>query len=110
MSNIEEYFQKYREDMVNFVEGKVRRQVNPTGDIYDTIANLIAKELPYGHGVDNAHAFLTNAVISSFWCGWFSQARTNAGDRNFNPDHVEKYKEAIITAFEEGKKYARDRP
>lgn len=66
MSNIEEYFQKYREDIVNFVEGKVRSQVKPTGDIYDTIANLIAKELPYGQGVDNAHAFLLTLLFPLF--------------------------------------------
>ena len=64
MSNAETYFQKYIKDMTDFVEGKVKREVKPTGDNYDTLANILAKELPYGSGVDNAHAFLTNAVIS----------------------------------------------
>lgn len=54
MSNAETYFQKYIKDMTDFVEGKVRGEVKPTGDIYDTLANILAKELPYVSGVDNA--------------------------------------------------------
>ena len=42
MSNAETYFQKYIKDMTDFVEGKVRREVKPTGDIYDTRRTLIA--------------------------------------------------------------------
>ncbi|MGI0021576.1 MAG: hypothetical protein ACRD9Q_01825, partial [Nitrososphaeraceae archaeon] len=99
MSYLEEYFTKYRKDIVDFVEGKVRREVKVKGDIYDTIANILTNELPYGDGTDNAHAFLTNAVISSFWCGWFTQARSNANDPKFNPEYVEKYKTAIDVAY-----------
>ncbi|HYY86670.1 MAG TPA: hypothetical protein VE594_06155 [Nitrososphaeraceae archaeon] len=110
MSNLEEYFTKYRKDIVDFVEGKVRREVKVKGDIYDTIANILTKELPYGEGTDNAHAFLTNAVISSFWCGWFSQARSNARDSKFKPEYVERYKEAIDVAYKTGREYAQVRP
>ena len=110
MSNLEEYFTKYRKDIVDFVEGKVRREVKVKGDIYDTIANILTKELPYGEGTDNSHAFLTNAVISSFWCGWFSQARSNARDSKFKPEYVERYKEAIDVAYKTGRKYAQVRP
>jgi hypothetical protein len=39
-------------------------------------------------GVDNAHAFLTNAVISAAWCGWFTKARSVSDPNNFNPEYV----------------------
>jgi hypothetical protein len=110
MAELEDIFTKYRKEMVDFVESKVRRQIKVRGDIYDTIANLMAKELPYGKGVDDAHAFLTNAIISALWCGWFSQARANADDAKFRAMYVKRYKDAIKTAFEIGKKYAQDRP
>ena len=109
MSNAETYFQKYIKDMTDFVEGKVRREVKPTGDIYDTLANILAKELPYGSGVDNAHAFLTNAVMSAAWCGWFTKARSVSDPNNFNPEYIQKFKEAIDKAYEAGKNYAMDR-
>ena len=41
MSNAETYFHKYIKDMTDFVEGKVRREVKPTGDIYETLANIL---------------------------------------------------------------------
>lgn len=109
MKDFENYFEKYRKDMVDYVEGKVRKEVKVKGDIYDTLANILAKELPYGKGVDNAHAFLTNAVVSSLWCGWFSQARSNAKDPKFKRGYIKKYKKAIITAFGVGRKYATKR-
>lgn len=92
--------------MVSFVEGKVRREVKPTGDIYDTLANILAKELPYGPGVDNTHAFLTNAVVSAAWCGWFSKARSASDPANFNSQYQTKFKEVIDKAYEIGQKYA----
>jgi len=110
MTYLEGYFIKYRKDIVDFVESKVRRKVRVKGDIYDTIANILTNELPYGDGTDNAHAFLTNAIVSSLWCGWFSQARSNAKDSKFKRQYVRKYKEAIDAAYKVGREYAKVRP
>ena len=108
--NLKDYFKKYRKDIVDFVEGKVRKEVKVKGDIYDTIANILTNEMPYGERTDNVHAFLTNAVISSLWCGWFAQARSNAKDSKFKPEYVEKYKNVIDYAYEVGREYAQERP
>jgi hypothetical protein len=60
-------------------------------------------------GVDNVHRFLTLAVLCSCWSGWFSQARTNAGDQKMNPEYVKKFKEVIDMAYDLGKDYAQER-
>jgi hypothetical protein len=100
---------KYRPDIIDFIEGKVKREVKIEGGIIDTITNLLAKELSYGDEVDNAHRFLTLAVICSCWCGWFSQARINAGVQRMNPEYVKKFKEVIDRAYDLGKDYAQER-
>lgn len=92
MSNFEDYFRKYRPDIVDFIEGNIEREVKMEGGIIDTVTNILAKELPYGDGIDNAHRFLTLAVLCSCWCGWFSQARTDAGNQKMNPEYVKKFK------------------
>jgi hypothetical protein len=109
MSNFEDYFRKYRPDIVDFIEGNIEREVKIEGGIIDTITNLSAKELPYGDGVNNVHRFLTLAVLCSCWSGWFSQARSNAGDQKMNPEYVRKFKEVIDMAYDLGKDYAQER-
>jgi hypothetical protein len=109
MSNFDDVLKKYRKDIIDFIEGKVKREVKIEGGIIDTITNLIAKEFPYGDGVDNAHKFLALSVLSSYWCGWFSQARTNSHDEKFNPEYVDKFKEVIDSAYFQGRDYAQER-
>src|ERR687887_86761 len=106
MSESEELFKRYVKDMIDFVTSKVRTEVKPTGDIYDTLANNLAKQLPYGPGVDNAHAFLTNAVVSAAWCGWFANARSKKDPQNFSSEYSKKYKDAIDAAYKIGEEYA----
>jgi hypothetical protein len=106
MSNFDDHLKKYGKDIVDFIEGKVKREVKIEGGIIDTITNLLAKEFPYGDGVDNAHKFLALSVLGSYWCGWFSQARTNAGDEKFNSQYVTEFKKIIDSAYDQGKEYA----
>jgi hypothetical protein len=70
----------------------------------------VCEEYPYGETVDNAHRFLTTAIMSSLWCGWFSQARTKARDAKFRPEYVEKFRNIINEAFDIGVKFAAIRP
>jgi hypothetical protein len=108
MSESEEIFKKYVKDMIDFVQSKVRTQVKPTGDVYDILANNLAKQLPYGPGVDNAHAFLTNAVVSAAWCSWFAKARSRSDPQNFSSEYSKKYKEVIDAAYRIGEQYAEE--
>jgi hypothetical protein len=109
MSDEYYFLRKYRESIVNFFEDKVKRNVGPTGDIYDTIAHDLAKKLPYSEEIDNAHRFLAHAVMSSLWCGWFAKARSVSDPVNFNSEYIEKSKEVIDEAYKEGSNYAEKR-
>jgi hypothetical protein len=110
MTDPNDSLRKYRQDIVNFIEPKNKREFKITGNFFDSVTNILTNELPYGKITDKAHVVLTNAVIFSLWCGWFSQARTNAKDPNYKPEYIEQYKNWINAAFEVGKKYASDRP
>lgn len=68
--------------------------------MYDRLANQVREEFPYGQGIDNMHRFLTNAIMISLWCGWFSQARTNANDPNLIPEFIERFRNVLSEAFE----------
>jgi hypothetical protein len=69
---------------------------------------VVTEEYPYGKGkgIDNTHRFLTTAIMSSLWCGWFSQARTKGNDPNFRSEYIEEFRRIINEAFDIGVKYA----
>jgi hypothetical protein len=102
---LEDYLNNHTEEVINWVNDRLIRQFRPTGEIYDRLVNQVVHDYPYGPTADNAHRFLTTAIMGALWCGWFSQARSEENDPNFNPEHIERYRTIITNAFEIGKRY-----
>ncbi|MGA9150787.1 MAG: hypothetical protein WBZ36_09425 [Candidatus Nitrosopolaris sp.] len=100
------FLSKHQNEIIDWVNKNTKTQFTPTGNMFDRLANQVNQEYPYGENIDNAHRFLTTAIMSSLWCGWFSQARTNAGDVNFKPEYIEKFGEIINKAFSIGVEFA----
>jgi hypothetical protein len=65
--------------------------------------------MPFGPRYDMTHIVLANALISSLWCDWLSQAMINKRDQSFSPEYLGQFKRAITKAFEIGQKYASER-
>jgi hypothetical protein len=103
------FLAEHEDEIIDWVNSNVKTQFIPASSIFDRLANQVNKEYPYGGRIDNAHRFLTNAIICSLWCGWFSQARTNAGDANFKPEYIERFRDIIDRAFSIGVEFARRR-
>lgn len=111
--DIEIYLDKHAKEIVDFIEKKIseksQKEIKITGEIPDRIMNELAKEMPYG-GFDMTHIVLSNALVSSLWCGWLSQATVNRNEPKFNKDYVEQFQRAITKAYGIGRKYASQRP
>jgi hypothetical protein len=106
---LEIYLNTHRNEIIDWIERNIKQQFTPTGQMFDRLANQITREYPYGLGIDNMHRFLTNAVMCSMWCGWFSQARTIEQDQDFNPDYIERFRTIINNAFEMGRRHGERR-
>ena len=104
------FLKAHQEEIVNWVSNKVQTQFKVKGNMFDRTANLVNQEYPYGEYIDIMHRLLTNAIICSLWCGWFSQARTNAQDSNFRSEYVKKFRNSILEAFDIGAKFAAPKP
>lgn len=98
------------EEIVSWVNNKVITAFTPTGEIYDRIVNQVVRDYPYGQHVDNAHRFLTSAIIGALWCGWFSQSRSNHNDPQFRREYIERFRTIISEAFEIGRRNAETNP
>ena len=108
--NLTTFLNAYENEIIDWINTNIKTQFAPKGNIFDRLANQVNQEYPYGGSIDNAHRFLTNAIMCSLWCGWFSQARTNASDVNFRPEYVERFRNIINEAFNVGAKFAAVRP
>jgi hypothetical protein len=95
-----------QDQIINWVNSKVITQFEDIAGIFERTANMVTQQYPYGETVDNAHRFLTTAIMSSLWCGWFSQARVNAHDTKFSPEYVDRFRNIINEAFDIGVKFA----
>jgi hypothetical protein len=95
-----------QEEIVNWVSNKVKTQFKVKDNMFDRTANLVNQKYPYGARIDNMHRLLTNAIMCSLWCGWFSQARTNTQDPNFRSEYVNKFRNSILEAFDIGARFA----
>jgi hypothetical protein len=110
---IELYMDKNKEEMVDYIHRKITekkgKEVKPTGEIFDRLVNQLVREFPFGQGTDMTHIVLSNALISSLWCGWLSQAMVNRKEEKFSPDYLDKFGRAITKAYDIGREYARER-
>jgi hypothetical protein len=101
------FLKAHQEEIVNWVSNKVQTQFKVKGNMFDRTTNLVNQEYPYGQRIDNIHRLLTNAIMCSLWCGWFSQA---AQDSNFHSEYVKKFRNSILEAFDIGAKFAAPKP
>jgi hypothetical protein len=76
--NIEYYMENHAEEIVDFIERKIseksQKEIKITGEISDRIMNQLVQEMPFGRTLDWTHIVLSNALISSLWCGWITQS------------------------------------
>jgi hypothetical protein len=100
------YLDCHVEEIIRWINDKVITTFRPTGEIYDRLANQVVRDYHYGQGIDNAHRFLTTAIVGALWCGWFSQSRSNRNDPQFGPENVERFRAIIADAFEIGRRNA----
>ncbi len=100
------YLVEHREEIIDWINDNEKTYFNPSGEIFDRLANQVREEYPYGHGIDNMHRFLTNAIMCSLWCGWFSQSRSNAKDPTFTPQFVEEFRNLLKDVYELGRAFA----
>jgi hypothetical protein len=77
MLETDEYLKSHRKEIVDFVEQKDTKGLKITGDIFDRLVNELTTELPFGPTVDKTHIVLSQALVTSLWCGWLSQAMAN---------------------------------
>lgn len=113
--DIELFMDKNAKDIVDFLEEKTVEDYDPTGKIYDRLLSQLVSEFPFGpedgrYYYDKVHVILANALTSSLWCGWLSQAMVNKKDQKFKAEYVELFQRAIRQAYEIGRKYSRQRP
>jgi hypothetical protein len=118
ITDTEYYIESHREEIVNFMEKKTVLDIAPTGtgDIFDGLLNRLINEFPFGKleaggfYYDKFHAILANALMSSFWCGWLSQAMLNKKEPGIAAEYLEQFQRVITEAFDIGRRYAIQRP
>jgi hypothetical protein len=118
ITDTEYYIQSHREEIVNFMGKKTVLDIAPTGtgDSFDGLLNRLTNEFPFGKieaggfYYDRFHAILANALMSSFWCGWLSQAMVNKKEPEFKAEYLEQFQRLITEAFDIGRRYASQRP
>lgn len=112
--DIEIYMNKHAKEIVDFIEQKIseksQKEIKITGEIPNRIINELSKEKPFGPTFDMTHIVLSNALVSSLWCGWLSQAMVNRREPKFNKEYVDQFQRAITKAYDIGRKYASQRP
>ena len=114
----ESFMELHREEIVNFMEKKTVLDITPTGtgDVFEGLLNRLINEFPFGKlevggfYYDKFHAILANALMSSFWCGWLSQAFVNKKEPKFKAEYLEQFQRVITEAFDIGRRYASQRP
>jgi hypothetical protein len=108
--NIELYMDKHAKEIVDFIEKEIKdnsqKVISWTGEIPDRIINELSKEMPLSPTFEMTHNMLTDALVTSLWCGWLSQSKVNKKESNFNEQYVEQFGRAITRAYDIGRKYA----
>jgi hypothetical protein len=108
--NIELYMDKHAKEIVDFIEKEIKdnsqKVISWTGEIPDRIINELSKEMPLSPTFEMTHNMLTDALVTSLWCGWISQSKVNNKESNFNEQYVEQFGRAITRAYDIGRKYA----
>ena len=104
------FLNTHQGEIIDWINNNIKIQFTPTNNIFDRLANQLNQEFPYGQEIDNMHRFLTNAIMCSLWCGWFSQARTNAGDTNFRSEYIDRFRHTIDNAFNIGVRFSNSKP
>jgi hypothetical protein len=116
ITDTEYFMESHREEIVNFMEKKPVVDIAPTGDVFDGLLNRLVNEFPFGKlevggfYYDKFHTILANALMSSFWCGWLSQAMVNKKEPKFKAEYLEQFQRVITEAFDIGRRYASQRP
>jgi hypothetical protein len=116
--NIEYYMDSHAKEIVDFIEQGIAKNSQKNfkieGEITDMIMNELTNEMPFdqirsvpfGPAFDAAHITLTDALVSSLWCGWLSQSMVNKKEPKFKEEYIEQFGKAIRQAYYFGRKYA----
>lgn len=112
---IEVFMDRYKDQIVDFIEKKIVEDVPPKYEIYDRLLNELVNEFPFGPEdgkpyYDKTHIILANALTASLWCGWLSQAMVNKQEPKFKAEYLDQFQRAITKAYDTGRRYAKQRP
>jgi hypothetical protein len=118
ITDTEYFMDSHREEIFDYMEKKTVVDIAPTGtgDVFEGLLNRLINEFPFGKleaggfYYDKFHAILANALMSSFWCGWLSQAMFNKKEPKFKAEYLEQFQRVITEAFDIGRRYASQRP
>jgi hypothetical protein len=104
------FLEANRSDIVDYVE-ESQRQIPINSRVYTKLVTELFSDFRLSKDgivpvIDKAHVELAIAICEALWCGWLSQAKANRG---IYGDYPERFKQAIITAFEIGQQYAATR-
>jgi hypothetical protein len=116
ITHTEYFMESHREEIVDFMEKKTVADIAPTGDVFEGLLNRLINEFPFGKierggfYYDKFHTILADALMSSFWCGWLSQAMVNKKEPKFKAEYLEQFHRVITEAFDVGRRYASQRP
>jgi hypothetical protein len=116
ITHTEYFMESHREEIVDFMEKKTVADIAPTGDVFEGLLNRLINEFPFGKierggfYYDKFHTILADALMSSFWCGWLSQAMVNKKEPKFKAEYLEQFHRVITEAFNVGRRYASQRP
>ena len=116
ITDTEYFMESFREEIVNFMEKKTVVDIAPTGGVFEELLNRLTNEFPFGKierggfYYDKFHTILADALMSSFWCGWLSQAMVNKKEPKFKAEYLEQFHRVITEAFDIGRRYANQRP
>jgi hypothetical protein len=116
--DIEYFMESHRKEIIDFIEKKISEKISEKRvteikipyKITARVINQLTKEMPFGPSRGYIHVLLADALISSLWCGWVSNAMVNRGEPKFNAEYPEQFRRAISKAYDIGRKYASERP
>ena len=98
----------YRKELVDEVESDIAsmRLANTLCILFPVKPKCDENEDSYPK--DKVHVILSRAIRDVLWLGWLSEAKARRGA--YDKDSVKYLRDTVLTAFETGREYAKERP
>jgi hypothetical protein len=113
MTDIDQFIESNKEQLVLFAERSVLPRINEFTteySVFKSLINLVSADMKFGDGVDRTHIMVASAMLHSLWCGWIAQEMVAKNQPNFDKENIQKFKAAIASAYEAGVRHATETP